>query len=50
MSITSAPEFDLGAVPLIQPATLAGLEAGAWIDEAKRVVLLGNSGPGKTTS
>lgn len=41
-------EFDLGAAPSINPATLATLETGAWIDAGEPVVLLGDSGTGKT--
>ena len=41
-------EFDLGAAPSINPATLAALETGAWIDAGEPVVLLGDSGTGKT--
>ena len=41
-------EFDLGATPTIQPAVLAALAAGAWIEAGEPVVLLGDSGTGKT--
>ncbi|MDQ3127683.1 MAG: IS21-like element helper ATPase IstB [Chloroflexota bacterium] len=41
-------EFDLGAAPSINPATLAALETGAWIDAGEPLVLLGDSGTGKT--
>lgn len=41
-------EFDLGAASSINPATLAALETGAWIDAGEPVVLLGDSGTGKT--
>lgn len=41
-------EFDLAAAPSINPATLAALETGAWIDAGVPVVLLGDSGTGKT--
>ncbi len=41
-------EFDLSAAPSINPATLAALETGAWIDAGEPVVLLGDSGTGKT--
>jgi DNA replication protein DnaC len=41
-------EFDLGAAPSINPATLATLETGAWIDASEPVVLLGDSGTGKS--
>jgi DNA replication protein DnaC len=41
-------EFDLGAAPSIDPALLATLATGAWIDAGEPVVLLGDSGTGKT--
>jgi DNA replication protein DnaC len=41
-------DFDLGATPTIEPATLATLVAGAWIGAGEPVVLLGDSGTGKT--
>jgi DNA replication protein DnaC len=41
-------EFNLDAVPSIAPAQLAALAAGAWIDAGEPVVLLGDSGTGKT--
>src|SRR4051812_5069622 len=37
-------EFDLGATPSIEPAALAALAAGAWIEAGEPVVLLGDSG------
>lgn len=40
--------FDLAAMPSLPPATLAMLAGGAWIDAAEPVVLLGDSGTGKT--
>ena len=40
--------FDLAALPSLPPATLAMLAAGAWIDAGEPVVLLGDSGTGKT--
>lgn len=40
--------FDLGATPSIEPATLATLAQGAWISAGEPVVLLGDSGTGKT--
>ena len=43
-------EFDLGAAPTIEPAALATLERGAWIDAGEPVVLLGDSGTGKSHS
>lgn len=41
-------EFDLAAAPTIPAATLAALAAGAWIDAGQPLVLLGNSGTGKS--
>jgi len=41
-------EFNLDAVPSIAAAQLATLASGAWIDAAEPVVLLGDSGTGKT--
>jgi DNA replication protein DnaC len=41
-------EFDLAAAPTIEPATLAALAGGGWIDAGNPVVLLGDSGTGKT--
>ena len=41
-------EFDLDAAPTINPATLATLAAGAYLDAGEPVVLLGDSGTGKT--
>ena len=41
-------EFDLGATPTIEPAVLAALATGAWIEAGEPVVLLGDSGTGKT--
>ena len=41
-------DFDLTALPNLPPATLAHLTAGAWIDAGEPVVLLGDSGTGKT--
>jgi len=41
-------EFDLGAAPSIDPALLATLATGSWIDASEPVVLLGDSGTGKT--
>src|SRR6266496_2980111 len=40
-------DFNLDAIPGIA-ATLATLAAGAWIDAGEQVVLLGDSGTGKT--
>lgn len=41
-------EFNVDAVPSITAAQLATLAAGAWIDAGEPVVLLGDSGTGKT--
>jgi len=41
-------EFDLGATPAIEPAMLGTLTQGAWIGAGEPVVLLGDSGTGKT--
>jgi DNA replication protein DnaC len=41
-------EFNVDAVPSLQPAQLAGLAAGNYLDAGEPVVLLGDSGTGKT--
>jgi DNA replication protein DnaC len=41
-------EFDLGATPSIGPAVFGTLAQGAWITAGEPVVLLGDSGTGKT--
>ena len=41
-------DLDLHALPSLPPATLAHLAGGAWIDAGEPVVLLGDSGTGKT--
>ena len=41
-------EFDLHALPSLPPATMAHLTGGTWIDAGEPVVLLGDSGTGKT--
>ena len=41
-------EFNIDAVPSIAAAQLATLANGAWIDAGEPVVLLGDSGTGKT--
>jgi DNA replication protein DnaC len=41
-------QFDLGAAPGVNPATLATIAAGGWIDHRQPLVLLGDSGTGKT--
>jgi DNA replication protein DnaC len=40
--------FDLAAAPGVNPATLAALAACAWIDHGQPLVLLGDSGTGKS--
>jgi DNA replication protein DnaC len=41
-------EFDLTCVAELPPASLAQLAAGTWIDRGEPLVLLGDSGTGKT--
>jgi DNA replication protein DnaC len=41
-------DFDLSVAPAINPATLAALAKGGWIDAGEPVVLIGDSGTGKT--
>jgi DNA replication protein DnaC len=41
-------DFDLRAAPTVAPATLAALATGAFIDAGEPVVLLGDSGTGKS--
>ena len=41
-------DFDLAGMPDLPPATLAQLAAGTWIDNGEPLVLLGDSGTGKT--
>jgi len=41
-------DFDTAVAPAIAPATLAVLGRGAWIDAGEPVVLLGDSGTGKS--
>ena len=41
-------DFNVDAVPGITPAQLAALASGGWIDAGEPVVLLGDSGTGKT--
>jgi DNA replication protein DnaC len=41
-------DLNLTALPSLPPATLAELAAGGWIDAGEPVVLLGDSGTGKT--
>jgi DNA replication protein DnaC len=40
--------FDLDAAPTVNPATIATLAAGHYLDTGEPVVLLGDSGTGKT--
>lgn len=41
-------DFDLSAAPTIQPAQLAALTSGTYLDAGEPVVLLGDSGTGKS--
>jgi len=41
-------EFELAAAPTVDPALLAALERGEWIAAGEPVVLLGDSGTGKS--
>ena len=41
-------DFDLAAAPTVDPAMLATLERGEWIASGQPVVLLGDSGTGKS--
>jgi DNA replication protein DnaC len=41
-------DFDLSAAPTIQPAQLAALASGTYLDAGEPVVLLGDSGTGKS--
>jgi len=41
-------DFDLSAAPTVDPTLLTALERGDWIDAAEPVVLLGDSGTGKS--
>jgi len=41
-------DFDLAAAPGVNPASLAALAKGAWIDAGEPVVLIGDSGTGKS--
>jgi DNA replication protein DnaC len=41
-------DFDIRALPDLPPATLAHLASGAWINKGEPLVLLGDSGTGKT--
>ena len=41
-------DFDLAAAPSVNPASLAALAKGAWIDAGEPVVLIGDSGTGKS--
>jgi DNA replication protein DnaC len=46
--IKTLAAFDFDAAPNIPPATIATLADGSWIDRGEPVVLLGDSGTGKT--
>jgi DNA replication protein DnaC len=41
-------DFDLNAVPTVNPATIAALASGAYLDAGEPVVLVGDSGTGKS--
>ena len=41
-------DFELSAAPSVNPATVATLAAGAYMDAGEPVVLLGDSGTGKS--
>ena len=41
-------DFELSAAPSVNPATIATLAAGAYMDSGEPVVLLGDSGTGKS--
>ena len=41
-------DFDLSAAPTIQPAQLAALASGTYLDAGEPIVLLGDSGTGKS--
>jgi DNA replication protein DnaC len=41
-------DFDLAAAPNVNPATIAALAGGAYLDAGEPVVLLGDSGTGKS--
>lgn len=41
-------DFDLAAAPTINPATIATLASGAYLDAGEPIVLLGDSGTGKS--
>ncbi len=41
-------DFDLAALPSLPPATFAELASCAWVESGEPVVLLGDSGTGKT--
>jgi DNA replication protein DnaC len=41
-------DFDLDAAPTINPATIATLATGSYLDTGEPVVLIGDSGTGKT--
>ncbi|MGH7744128.1 MAG: ATP-binding protein [Candidatus Dormibacteria bacterium] len=41
-------DFDISAAPTIQPAQLAALASGTYLDAGEPIVLLGDSGTGKS--
>jgi DNA replication protein DnaC len=46
--IKTLADFNLDAAPSIQPAVLAALASGAYLDAGQPIVALGDSGTGKT--
>lgn len=46
--IKTLSTFDFDAAPAVPPATIAALADGGWIQRGEPVVLLGDSGTGKT--
>jgi len=42
-------DFDLSAAPTVNPATIATLAGGAYLDAGNPVVFLGDSGTGRVT-
>jgi DNA replication protein DnaC len=41
-------DFDLDAAPTVNPATIATLAGGAYLEAGEPVILLGDSGTGKS--
>ena len=41
-------DFDLAAAPTVNPATISTLASGAYLDQGEPVILLGDSGTGKS--